>query len=125
MLSYLRNYGKHFSRKACDYAVAGMKTRDFSTGKMQKLVPITKAEIDGLMQKLGISLENSVLYDYVYVANMCKADFLNSSVPDEVHLIRHIKDVIDDPDQADGFVFNRWYADMCHNGMPIDWSELL
>lgn len=30
-----------------------------------------------------------------------------------------------DPNQKDGFVFNRFYADCCHNGMPIPWEDLL
>lgn len=34
-------------------------------------------------------------------------------------------DVIDDPDGYDGLVFNRWYADMCRQGIPIDWHEFI
>ena len=56
---------------------------------------------------------------------MCKADFLNSSVPDEKHLAKYVKDVIDDDDAYDGIVFNRWYADMCKKGIVIDWYEML
>lgn len=25
----------------------------------------------------------------------------------------------------DGLVFNRWYADMCRQGIPIDWHEFI
>ena len=56
---------------------------------------------------------------------MCKADFLGSSVPDEQHLCKYIKDVIDDVDAYDGIVFNRVYADMCRQGIAIDWEEML
>lgn len=34
-------------------------------------------------------------------------------------------DVIDDEDAYDGIVFNRFYADMCKKGIPIDWAEML
>lgn len=78
-----------------------------------------------LFSYIGSKLENNTLYDYVYVANMCKADFLGSSVPDEGHLCKYIKDVIDDVDAYDGIVFNRWYADMCRSGVPIDWEEMI
>jgi len=125
MISYLRNYGKHFNKKVCDYAVSLMRTKNPASGEKERLSPVTKAEIDDLMRRTGTLLENSVLYDYVFVANMCKADFLRSSVPDDAHMVRYVKDVIDDPDQPDGFIFNRWYADMCHSGMPIEWSDLL
>ena len=63
--------------------------------------------------------------DHVYVANMCKADFWGKSIKDEESLAHYIKDTVDDVDQKDGFIFNRFYADCCHNGMPIPWEDLL
>jgi hypothetical protein len=56
---------------------------------------------------------------------MCKADFYGSSIVDDAHLVKYVKDVIDDEDGYDGIVFNRWYADMCKKGIPIDWEEML
>lgn len=56
---------------------------------------------------------------------MCKADFLGSSIVDNAHLSRYVKDVIDDVDAPDGLIFNRWYADMCYKGIAIDWEEML
>jgi hypothetical protein len=35
----------------------------------------------------------------------------------------YVKDVLGDEDKPDGYVFNRWYADMCFMGIPIDWEE--
>lgn len=29
------------------------------------------------------------------------------------------------PDGYDGIVFNRWYADTVHLGIPIDWDEMV
>ena len=65
------------------------------------------------------------MYDYVFVATMCKADFLGSSVPDEEHLALYIKDTVDDIDANDGTVFRRWMQTMVGNGTPIDWHEIL
>lgn len=73
----------------------------------------------------GITLYNDQLYDSAYVACMCKADFLGSSITDEKHMALYIKDVIDDEDAYDGIVFNRWYADMCYTGVAIDWEDML
>lgn len=39
-------------------------------------------------------------------------------------LLKFIDD-IDDVDAYDGIVFNRWYADMCRSGVPIDWEEMI
>lgn len=124
MTNYLRYNGMHFSKKLCDFAVSKMYKRNAS-GQKEYIVPIEKSKIDELLQKQKIKLENNQLYDYVYVANMCKADFLGSSIKTEDHLALYVKDVIEDPDAYDGLVFNRWYADMCRKGVPIDWEEML
>ena len=121
MVSYLQHYGPHFSKKLCDYAISLM-----TTGKDNRaLQPYTKEEVDTLLLNNNIKLEYNTLRDYVYVANMCKADFLGSSIPNESYLSKYVKDVIDDVDGYDGLIFNRWYADMCCNGIPIDWEDML
>jgi hypothetical protein len=124
MIQYLRHNGMHFNRKMCDFAVSKM-TKINSNGKQEKITIITKQTLDELLKRYNITLNNNQLYDYVYVANMCKADFLGSSIKDEEHLAHYVKDVIDDDDAYDGIVFNRWYADMCRLGIPIDWEEML
>lgn len=124
MVNYLRHYGRHFNKKLCNFAVGKMTANNPSTGELGKIRPISKEEIDSLLKTYNIELENNELYDYVFVANMCKADFLGSSVPDEQHLCRYVKDVIDDVDGYDGIVFNRWYADMCRKGTPIEWEDV-
>lgn len=37
----------------------------------------------------------------------------------------YVRDLIDDPDAVDGQIFNRFYADMCLQGIPIDWEEMV
>lgn len=124
MVDYLAAYGWHFNRKASDYAAKCMKKRG-NGGSMTKIEPCTKQEVEAMMEKHGIHLENDIMYDKVYVANMCKADFMGSSIMDELHMARYIKDVIDDPDAGDGTVMRRWYAGMVAAGMPVDWDSLL
>lgn len=121
MLMYLRYNGKHFNRKLVEYAVSKMTTKD-SSGNEVPLVPISKSQLDNMMNQYGVVLNNKDdVYDAVYVANMCKADFLGRSIIDDLHLCLYVKDVIDDIDSYEGIVFNRWYADMSHKGIPIDW----
>jgi hypothetical protein len=52
-------------------------------------------------------------------------DFFGSSIIDEKHLALYVKDVIDDKDGYDGIVFNRWYADMVFQGIPIEWEDMV
>ena len=102
-----------------------MKRRNDATAKTERIEPWTKDQVDLLLKTNNVVLENNVGYDYVYVANMCKADFLRSSVPDEPHAAKYVKDVIDDSDGADGMVMREWYAKMIAKGVPVDWEELL
>ena len=123
MLIYMRNYGPHFNRKLFEFAVSKMYKEE--NGEEVKLTPYTKEEVDNILELNGVRVKRNQLYDAAYVANMCKADFLGSSIKDERHLALYIKDVIDDVDAEDGLVFNRWYADMSYIGIAIDWEEML
>ena len=125
MKHYLRYNGRHFNNKLCEFAVGQMKSNNSPTGEVVKLKAMSKDTLDALLKTYNIELKENQLYDYVFVANMCKADFLGSSVPDEQHLCKYVRDVIDDVDGYDGIVFNRWYADMCRQGIPISWSDML
>ena len=121
MINYLQYNGPHFNEKLCAFAVNKM-TKNVN-GKPTPIVPYTKKEVEEMLNNYGIRLENNVLRDHVYVANMAKADFFGHSIEDTLHLARYIKDVIDDEDGYDGLVFNRWLADMARKGEPIDWDD--
>ena len=121
MINYLRYNGPHFNKKLVEFATKHMKK-----DKGVAITPFTKQEIDDKLKNNGITLKSSQLYDHVFVANMCKADYLGESVPnDDQHLCLYIKNVIEDPDGYDGLPFNRWYADMCRKGIVIDWEEMI
>ena len=111
------------NRKLFEFAVSHMT--QLIDGKERKIIPYSKEEVDNIILLNGIKLDRNQLYDAAYVANMCKADFLGSSIKDEKHLALYIKDVIDDVDADDGIVFNRWYADMSYSGIAVDWEAML
>lgn len=123
MIKYLRHYGMHFNKKLFEYAIECMRKANSSTGKVVKSV--TKEEVDNMLRAKNVTIKNNIMHDAAYVANMCYADFYGSSIEDDAHVCKYIKDVIDDVDAYDGIVFNRWYADMCRKGMPIDWEEMI
>jgi hypothetical protein len=125
MRNYLSHYGWHFSKNACDFAVKMMKKENPATKKLEKIEPYTKDQVDEMLKKYGITLEDTGGYDYIFAANMCKADYLRSSVPDEQHLALYIKDVISDPDAGDGVTMRRWYATMVANGEIVEWEEMM
>ena len=123
MLAYMRHYGPHFNKKLCSFAVSKMTKK--VNGVEKPIKPFSKDEVMGILRGHGVELKNDQLHDSTFVANMCKADFMGSSIIDEQHLAKYVKDVIDDDDAYDGIVFNRWYADMSYTGIAIDWEEML
>lgn len=125
MKAYLKNYGMHFNKKACDFAVNRMKRTNRNNGELEKISPYTKDMVEDLLRSQGITLNNDVMYDKVYVANVCKAKFLGSSVIDEARVAMYVRDVLDDAGSNDGTVFNGWYAEMVRNGEPIEWEDFL
>lgn len=94
-------------------------------GKKEYITPYTKEQIDEILNSYGVNVKRSKMYDACYVGNMCKADFLGKSVPDEKHLALYIKDVIDDADAEEGYVFNTFYANSIYNNCPIDWDDMV
>lgn len=122
--AYLQNYGWHFSKKAAEFAISKMKRKNTS-GKMDGIEPCTLDQVKNLLSRYGVTLEHDMMYDSLYVYAMAKADFYGRSITDDMHLALYIKDVIDDPDAADGTVMRRWYAGMVANGEPVTWEDIL
>lgn len=95
------------------------------TRNSESLVPMTKEDVKGLLSRNGVTVENDILYDAAYVASMCKADLYGSSITDEQHLAKYIKDKLDDADQRSGYIFVQWYASLMLSGIPISWDDIL
>ena len=87
--------------------------------------PTKKLRSDTVQMTPPVTLEHDILYDGLYVFNMAKTDFFGSSLQDMKSVCFFVKDYIDDVDQADGFVFNRFYADCVRKGIPIPWERCL
>ncbi len=125
MRSYLRSYGYNFNRKACDFSVKRMKRFNPATGKKELIEPMSKEQVEELLQRHNIKLDHNEGYNFVYVANAAKADYWKSCIEDEKHLAMFIKDVIDDADNKGGNVFRKWLADCDAKGTLIDWEDIL
>ena len=117
---YQRLYGPHFTKELCDFAVSLMED------DKGPITPITKQQLEEKLKVQNVTLEYNKLYDAVYVANMCKADYLGNAVPNnDYNLCMYVKKTIDDPDGYDGQPFNRWMSDIEGMHIPVDWSEFV
>ena len=122
MEQYLEYYGWHFSKKMCEWA-SGKMYKKKANGEKEYITPFTKESLEPLVRRFGIKTE--ITYDAVYIANMCKADLLGSSVPDDLHLCMYVKDTVEDPDAYEGMIFTRFFADCIGSGTPIDWEDMM
>lgn len=120
---YMMHYGEHFSKAAAMLAVKLMN--ESADEKKEEIKPMNLDEVDDMLKRHGVRLKNDVGYDKVYVVAKCMSDYLGSSVPDEAHLARHVKDVLDDPDGYDGMPFVEWYHKMLHRGIPVMWEDIM
>lgn len=102
-----------------------MMTKKDANGKDVEVKPKTQDEVDDMLRRLGIKIKNNKGYDCAYLASMVMADMWGSSIEDEIHMAKYIKDVLDDPDGGEEKAFRHWYSDMIEKGIPILWEEIM
>lgn len=61
------------------------------------------------------------LFLFIYIFRL-RNFFYGSSIADEKHFVLFIKDIFD---KESDFIFNRWYADMAKQGIPIEWEDMI
>lgn len=110
-INYLRYYGSHFNKKLCEFACDQLSNKEYS-----------KEKLDILLQSYNIEIANAKLYDAVYIANWCKNTFYGSSITDEKHFVLFIQDIFE---KESDLIFNRWYADIAKQGIPIEWDDMI
>lgn len=125
MKRYIRHFGLHFNHKLYEFAVSNMERKIKGSERTEKMKPVEKSKFDEVMKKYSIELKYDELYDGVFVWSMAMSDFFESSLPTEKEVALYVKDLIDDPDQSNGFIFNRWVADMYLEGRAIEWDDFI
>lgn len=123
-MEYLQHNGWHFTKRAYEWAVKRMVKKP-ENGQEQKIRVMTMQEVDELLAKHGVKLMNDNGYDKCYLVAKCMADYLGSSVADEAHMAKHVKDVLDDYDGGEERVFRHWYSDMMEDGVVIPWEDIV
>lgn len=123
--AYLQQYGWHFSKKLCEWAVSRMKRRNAATGKDEPVDYLDKDKAEEILKKYNVNIENDNAYDVTYVMNMARADYMKSSISDEAHLALFVKDYLDDTDGYDGIALTRFYADCIGKGIVILWEDMI
>lgn len=120
MLAYLREYGHHFSKKLCYWAISNMRDRN-----NRKVEARSKEQVDNILKTYNVDIQNNKGYDSVFVFHMGISDYLGSSMVSEQQVAKYVKDVLDDKDGYDGIAFCRFIADCNGSGTPISWEDML
>ena len=120
MRAYLSNYGWHFNKQLCEWAISMMRDRNKA-----KLSLYDREKVESMLKQNGIEITTDKLYDAMYVLHMARADFMGSSIADEAHLAKYVGDYINDPDGYDGIALTRFYADCMGKGIGIEWEDVL
>ena len=120
MEAYLSNYGWHFSKRMAEWAISKMRDRNGN-----KIAMRNKEQVEATLQQQNIQIENDHGYDKVFVMNMGLSDYFGSSITDEAHLAKYVKDVLDDKDGYEGIAFTRFLADCNGKGTPIIWEDMI
>lgn len=120
MNAYLSYYGYHISKPMYLWAVWMMRDRD---GKKAK--PMEKDEVMSILKANGVEIENNKAYDVPYVFMMAKMDYYGSSITDEAHLSKYVRDYLDDKDGSKTRAFDELYAKTIALGIPIDWQDMI
>lgn len=118
--AYLSTYGWHFSKALCEFAVKKMRDRNGNKLQMK-----TKEQVDTILKASNVELEHDYGYDAVFVMHMGLSDYYGSSVIDELHLAKYVKDVLDDKDGYEGIALTRYLADCSAKGVPIIWEDMI
>lgn len=119
MINYLRYNGPHFNKRLAMFAISKMKKDG------EQLEPVQQENLDEMLEEYNIHISEGQLSDALYVVNMAKADYWESSITDEEHLAKYVKDYIDDEDGYDGIAFNRFIADCARKGIVIPWADMV
>lgn len=70
-----------------------MKAENKATGKKEEIKALSKEDVEVILTQAGVKLEKAKGYDHVFVANMGKADYLKSSIPDDTHLALFVRTI--------------------------------
>lgn len=120
MEAYLSSYGWHFSKAMAEWAISKMRDRNGNKVPMR-----TKDQVEAMLKSNNVEIENDYGYDAVFVLHMAISDYMGSSISDEPHLTKYVKDVLDDKDGYEGIAFTRFLADCSAKGIPIMWEDMI
>lgn len=117
----MASHGRHFSKPMLEWAVGMMKDR-----KGNKVSAPEAKQLEEKLRTYGITLERTKgYYDPAFVWAMATADYMGSSISDDLHLAKFVKDYIDDIDGSETRPFDEFYVKTIALGIDIPWEDMI
>lgn len=113
----------HFSKALAEWAISKMRTKN-NSGELVRLKPTPLEDVEDILKKYNVQLDDSSLYDAWYLFNMCLADY-RKALPQEEHIVKYIYETINDPDCEPKAVLACFRAKMDVLGIPIHWERYI
>lgn len=120
MREYLSFNDFHFSKPMYRWAVSMMTDRN---GKKAEFME--KEQVIDVLKRNSVTVEKDMGYDIPYVYAMARSDYFGSSITDEAHLAKFVKDYIDDPDGYETRAFDEFLAKLNAKSVSVPWEDLL
>ena len=121
MDAYLSRHGYHFSKAMFTWAVSMMEDRNGDPARL-----VDKERVDQILSANNVTVKNKTgYYDVAYVYNMARNDYFGSSITDEAHLSKFVKDYLDDKDGSKTRAFDEFYAKTIALGIDIPWADMI
>ena len=121
---YQEKHKGHFSKKLAEWAISMMEKEDAATGELKKITPTTIEEMEDILKKYKVEIEEESIYDAWYLFNMAKADYPKTCKSDE-QKATFVEETICDPDGCPESVLACFCAKMDLKNMPIHWERFL
>lgn len=116
---YTDTYGFHFNKKLYEWAVSMMRDRNDA-----KAQPMEKDKVNEVLKANGVTLVNDKGHDAAYVMMMAKMDYFGSSIMDDNHIAKYVKDYLDDKDGYSTRAFDEFVMKCRRKDTPIFWDEM-
>lgn len=118
-----KNFGL-FSKKLAEWAIDHMEMKDPVTKDIKPLKARSIEDVQDVLKKNGVELQDEFVYTGWYLFNMALADYPKSLKTDEQRAM-FVEETICDPDGSPENVLACFVAKMCNAEMPIYWEKYL
>lgn len=121
---YQDKYHGLFSRKLAEWAISRMEIKDTASRQMKRIVPRSLDDVQEILVKNDIEIQDEFIYTGWYLFMMAMADYPKTLTTDAQRAM-FANETINDPDGCPENVLDCFVAKMRNANVPIYWEKYL